>query len=621
MAADRASWEVLELGPFHLDLEDRQLRLGEETVPITPKSFDTLLVLARAGGKVVSREDLFTAVWPDTFIQDSTLTQNIYSLRKALESAGYREDPIETVPRRGYRLLLPVQGRRREGTSESASPSLTSGEASTQSLGLEHLRNLAVLPFRVLGQDEDSKFYGMGLADALITRLSRVSSLTIRPTSSILSQMDGEISALELGRKLQVDALLEGTLQTLGGHSRATVQLVDMETGTTLWAKRFDTETTDAFALQDFISEQTTQALELRIRGHVEREERRRPTQSPEAYEAYLRGRFFWNKRTGKDLRTAIQWFERAATLDPAYAHAHAGIADCNVLLPLYSTTSANDAFPAAIQAARRALSLDDRLADAHTSLAYAQCFYHWDWRSTEEGYRRALDLDPGYSTAYHWYSFFLAARGRHEESIRHAQKAREIDPLSLVINTDLGFVLYFARRFDDAIAQYRQTLELDPDFPYTWFALALAYLELGNLDKALAAAEHAVELTSTTNTAMMAVYGLVLAKGGATGQARSLLDELHRQNETETIPASRFALIHLGLGEKDGALDCLREACEEKSRFAVFLPVWPLFDPLRSDPQFASLLREQGLALPMEGQRGHTRPESDPPPASGGVR
>lgn len=572
---------------FRVDPAERLLLCDDQPVALTPKAFETLLALVERSGRVVSKEELLAAVWPETYVEEATLTQNVYTLRKALAAAGAGRRVIETVPRRGYRFT----GRVRQVGDPAAPPRPPAGSP------LRGARTLAVLPFHALGAGEEASLVGVGMADALITQLSNLRRLTVRPTSAVLRFTGTDRDPVKIGRRLGVEAVLEGTIQALGERRRVSVQLLDVRDGAPFWAERFDAAVTDPFALQDSISEQAVRALRLELTDPERSRLLGRHTEHPAAYDAYVRGRYFWNKRTGEDLERALAYFQRAVELDPLYARAHAGLADCHVVLPLYGSSTPEQVFPHGIKAARRALELDDSLAEAHTSLAYAHCFYEWDWTAAETAFRRALELNPGYANAHHWYGFFLSALDRRQEALAHGQRAQELDPLSLVITTDLGFVHYFARRFEEAVAQHRRALELDPEFPYARFALSLAYLELGRHEEAVVEARRAVELTAGANTAMQAALGHALARSGQEREARRILKELAAQSRREPVPASRPALIHAALGETDAALACLARACDERSRFILFLAVWPVFDPLRPEPAFQALLQRVGLS------------------------
>jgi DNA-binding winged helix-turn-helix (wHTH) protein/tetratricopeptide (TPR) repeat protein len=608
--------ERFRFGPFFLDRPNRMLLRDDEPVPLTPKAFETLLALVERASQVVTKDELLNLVWPDTFVEEATLTQNIYTLRKALGDDGDGA-MIETIPRRGYRFVAAVQTAK---IAAAALPSVTP---------------IAVLPFRTLGYHDHSELLALGMADALITRLSNLRRLAVRPTSAVMTFLGTTEDSLSLGRRLGVEAILEGTIQFAGTRLRATVQLISVEDGTFLWAEKFDSVFSDIFTVQDAISQQVAETFQLRLTQREERGLRQSPTGDAESYEAYLQGRYHWNKRSRDSLRRAIACFQRAADLDPTSARAFAGLADSYVLLPLYGDAAPMEVFPMAREAASRALGLNGELAEAHTSLAYTRFIHDWQWHEAEAGFLKALALNDHYATAHQWYGFFLAAQGRFQEALVHARRAQQLDPLSLPIGADLGFVLYFSRQFDRAIERFRHTLELDPEFAYGHFGLALAVLAQAEaaqdgsaqdggaqdgsaqdgsaqdgsaqdggaqtgidperVEIAVAAARRAVEL-SGRRTAMLAALGFALARAGREEEAEGVAQELRTLAQNQFVPASRLAMVYTGLGREEAALEQLAKAARERSRFMAFLGVWPVFDSLRGRPAFRQLLAEIGL-------------------------
>lgn len=571
---------ILDFDGFTVDLGSRVLLRGDRQVALTPKAFDTLAVLLERPGEVLPKEQLLERVWPDTFVEEGILTQNIYTLRKALQEAGGKRDYIETIPRRGYRFAGPIAER--ELAAEPARQGTSVG-------------SIAVLPFEPLTGNPDDAYLGLGLADALITRLSNLRRLTVRPTSAVRRYLGAARDPAVVARALQVDTVLDGTLQRSGDNLRITVQLVAAREAAPLWATKFDARTTDLFALEDSISQELAEELQLRLSRQERDRLSRSPTPDPEAYHAYLRGRYFWNRRTLEGLEKAIESFRQAIARDPDFALAHAGLADCYVLLPLYGAFAPREVFPEAIAAAERALSLDDSLAEAHTSLAYARFLYERRWEAAERGFGRAIDLNPGYPTAHQWYAFLLSALGRHEEAIFQARQARELDPLSLVINADFGMVLYFARQYAAAVEQFRRTLELDSSFAYAHFGLGHAWQQQDRLTEAVEEQRRAVDL-APGSPALKAALGQALAQAGRPEEARRLLAELEERSAREYVESSDFAFLWTALGEPDRALDRLEQACEERSRFVAFLATWPIYDPLRAHPRWPELLKKAGL-------------------------
>jgi DNA-binding winged helix-turn-helix (wHTH) protein/tetratricopeptide (TPR) repeat protein len=572
---------TLELDGFTVDLGSRLLLRGDRQVPLTPKAFDTLAALLERPGEVMSKEELIARVWPDTFVEEGILTQNIYTLRRALQEAGGERVYIETVPRRGYRFV---------GTlAERTAPAATREAAA--------ITSLAVLPFEPLTANPDDAYIGLGLADALITRLSNLRRITVRPTSAVRRYLGVARDPAEVGRALQADAVLDGTVQRSGDNLRITVQLIGVREGVTLWATKLDARSADLFALEDSLSRELADEMQLRLSQRERDRLTRGRIPDPEAYHAYLRGRYFWNRRTLEGLEKGIERFRQAISLDPDFALAHAGLADCYVLLPFFGAFAPRDVFPGAIAAAERALALDDSLAEAHTSLAYARFYFERRWDLAERGFQRAIDLNPGYPTAHQWYAFLLSALGRHGEAVARARQARDLDPLSLVINADLGMVLYFARDYAAAVEQLRATLELDPSFAYAHFGLGHALQQQGKLAEAVEELRRAVEL-APGNPVWQAALGQALAWAGRPDEARRIVGELEERADREYVESSDFAFLWTALGEPDRAIDRLERACDERSRFVALLATWPIYDPLRTHPRWPDLLRRAGLAV-----------------------
>jgi DNA-binding winged helix-turn-helix (wHTH) protein/tetratricopeptide (TPR) repeat protein len=569
---------IFEFDGFTVDFGNRLLLRDDRPVAVTPKAFETLAVLLEHPGEVVGKDELLKRVWPDTFVEDGILTQNIYTLRKALQEAGGERPYIETIPRRGYRFAGPVAER-------GLAP------ARSEETGIA---SLAVLPFEPLGGNTDDAYLGLGLADALITRLSNLRRIAVRPTSAVRRYLGVEREPAEVGRLLQVDAVLDGTIRRSGDSLRISVQLVSVRDDAPTWATQFDARTTDLFALEDSISQELAEELRLRLSRQERRRLNRSATRDPEAYDAYLRGRYFWNRRTFEGLSKGIESFQRAIERDPDFALAYAGEADCLVLLPLFGAVAPREVFPQAIAAAERALALDDSLAEAQTSLAYARFIYERRWEEAEQGFLRALELSPWYATARQWYAFLLAALGRHTEAIAQARQARELDPLSLVINADLGMVLGFARD-PAALEQFRRTLDLDPSFAYARFGLGITLQQHGRLDDAVGELGLASSM-APDSPAMQAALGQALARAGLVDEARQILALLEERATREPMEASLFAFLWIGLGDQERAIDALEQACDEGSRFVAFLATWSVYDPLRDHPRWPALLRRAGL-------------------------
>lgn len=459
IAQSETAQPCYEFGPFRLDATERLLLRDGEPILLPPKAFDTLLVLVANCGRILKKDDLMKAVWPETLVEENNLSQYVSALRKALGDDPNGHRYIETVPRLGFRFVARVieAGEARAGGFARA-PESARGEGAP-------VRSIAVLPFKYLGGAGGDEYLGLGIADAIITRLSNLRQIVVRPTSSVRKYAGTAQDPLVAGRELRVEAVLEGNIQRAGNRIRATVQLISVRHEAPLWAEKFDVEFRDIFTVEDATSEQVARALILKLT----REERellaKRYTADSEAYQLYLKGRYNWNKRSQGGLRTASSYFQQAIDKDPSYALAYAGLADCHNLHSYYGELPPRESFPKAKAASIKALEIDDGLAEAHTSLAFVRAWYDWDWPAAESEFQRALELNPNYATAHHWYALFLTAMERAGEALEEIQLAHEIDPLSLPINRDVGLVYHRARQCDRAIEQYLETIELDPRF------------------------------------------------------------------------------------------------------------------------------------------------------------
>jgi serine/threonine-protein kinase len=456
------------------------------------------------------------------------------------------------------------------------------------------LDSIAVLPFANESGDQDAEYLSDGISESLINNLSQLPNLRVIARSSAFRYRGPAADPLAAGRELGVQAVLTGRVVQRGDRLLINVELVDVRHNRQLWGERYDRRLTDLLTVQDEISREITDKLRLRLNGEEKRRLARRSTDNPEAYQAYLVGRYHWGRRTEDGLKKAIDSFEQARARDPTYALAYAGLADCYALLGDYGYLAPKDAFPKARAAAERALELDDDLVEAHTSLAFVKVQYDWDWPGAEREYRRALGLNPNYATAHQWYSEYLSAMGRPEEALREIRLAQELDPLSLIIHAVVGRALYFARRYDDAIAQCRTTLEMDPNFAVPHLFLGRAYVQQGRYEEGLA--EFQEYRRRSGGSAILAEIGHAQALAGRRDEARELLQELAQGPNPGYVPAGRIAYIPVGLGDKDGAFAWLEKAYDERSDTLVFLKVEPRYDSLRADPRFADLLRRVGL-------------------------
>lgn len=594
---------VFEFGSFVLNPPERLLLREGRPVEMPPKVFDLLLALVRARGHLLEKEELLRTVWEGSFVEEGNVNRQISTLRRILGDAAGAGGFIETVPKRGYRFIAPV----RQIQVEEAVPfSVTAFETPAAiHTSFDHLKDstvatprraIAVLPFKLTGSyEEDGEYLGVGLADALVTRLSNVRELIVRPTSAVARYSSHEQDILEAGRELRVSAVLDGRVQRAPGRVRVTVQLVSVEGGETLWAEKFDERWTDIFTLQDSISEQAAAALTVRLTREEREGLRKHGTESPEAFQAYLRGRSCWNRFLEEDLRKAVEFFQLAIEFDPTYALAHCGVADCYNFVGLHGVLHPSVAFSKAKAAALRALEIDDTLAEGHTPLGYVDFFYEWDWAGAEDAFRRAIRLNPSYATAHHLFSFMLSALGRHEEALAEVRKAREIDPLSHLINDAMGFCYWNARRFDLAEAQCRKTISRDPEFFMARYGLAMTCAHTGRHAEGIEEARVAARLSRDSPLAL-ATLGHACAVAGQAREAEELLERLTSMSRLGYVPPYYMATVCVGLGRADEALEFLERAFECRDGWLTWLGVEPRFDPLRTNTRFRDILGRIGL-------------------------
>ncbi len=631
---------LYEFGPFLVDRAERLLLRDGEVVPLTPRVFDVLALLLESRGHLLERDELLSAVWADSFVEEANLTVSISALRKALGDNNNGHKYIETVPKRGYRfvadvtvveeeqkdLISPEQLRphvvvgpeqasayQDESTVEvetqptdqlkrpakrrsTSHPAIACTIAiliviatgfwwkAKQDRAAAEIKSIAVLPFKVLGTGEHDEFLGLGMSDALITRLGSLNRITVRPESAVFKYIGVDPDPVALGRELNVDAVLEGCIQRVNGHIRITPRLVRVRAGELVWAETFDGETSEIFALQDAIAERTAIALALDLTENQRRLITKQYTRSLLASQAYDMGRYFWNKRTEDGLRKAIGYFEQAISKDPEYALAYSGLADAYLLLGGFCLVPPKEVFPKARAAAVTAVQLDETLAEAQTSLAYALMNSDWDWPGAERAFKRALDLNYNYATAHHWYSEYLAAMGRIDEALVEARFARDIDPRSLIINTNIGYDLYLARRYDEAIEVLRSTLEMDQNFGFAHIILGQAYGAKGQWLEAFAEWGASADLVT------------VYRKSGLRAYLRRFVEDNVEQSKHRYTSGCQIASLFAMLGDKEQAFKYLQKACEEGDANLLWLKVGP-YDSLRSDPRYAEMLRRIRLS------------------------
>jgi TolB-like protein/Tfp pilus assembly protein PilF len=574
---------VYRFGAFRLDPVRRLLTKGDEPVPLPSKAFDLLLVLVQHGGAALHKGELLRMVWPDARVEEGNLSQTVFVLRKVLGERPNEHRFVVTIPGFGYRFVMPVTWDR-AGGEEEPRPS-SDPRASVRGT----LPSLAVLPFASLGAAAGDEYIELGITDALITKLGSVRGVTVRPTTAVLKYHERRTDPLVAASELAVDVILNGTIQRSADRIRVGVHVISGHDGSMLWAGHFEEKLTDLFAVEDSIADQVARALTLTLTDDERQRLARRNTENTHAYHAFLKGRFFWNKRTEDGLRKGIAQFDDAITHDPDYALAYVGLADSYNLLCAYGALPPQEGFPRARRAAERALALDERLAEAHTSLAYATLHFYWDWPAAQREFLRALSLNANYATAHQWYGGYLAALGQFDESMAEIEQAHQIDPVSLMINADLGWLSFFARRHDRAIEHLRKTIDMDPNFSLAYWLLGLNQEQKGLLEDATTEFRKAVSLSQDIPFAL-ASLGHVLGRSGKRDEAVAALEDLRRLSARRYVSPHSIATVYVGLGQTNEAIEWLNRAADERSNWMIFLNVDPVFDPLRDEPRFKQI-------------------------------
>ncbi|HET6822669.1 MAG TPA: adenylate/guanylate cyclase domain-containing protein [Anaerolineales bacterium] len=456
---------------------------------------------------------------------------------------------------------------------------------------------IAVLPFVNISPDQVDEYFADGMTEELISSVSMISGLKVIARTSVMRYKRAHKPIAQIGRELNVGSILEGSVRKVGPKIRISVQLVETSKEVPSWAHKYDREVKDVFAIQSEIAQHVAEALKDHIFGGKHREEPRTTTFSTEAYISYLRGRQLWNKRTEEDLKKAVSFFEKAISLDGNYARAYVGLADTYAALALLEFMAPNEAYPRAKEAVKKALALNPGLAAAHTSLGLIKFQYDWDWKGAEDEFREAISTNFNYALAHHFYADYLKAMGRFEEALTEIEKARELDPLSLAINTGVGHVLYLSGQYGRAIEEYKRVVELDPSFMATHIWFGRPYLELGMFVEAINELEIAVNL-SGESTIALAMLGHGLASAGRSERALQILEKLKQRSKDQYIPSYWIAVIYNGFRDREQVITWLRKAFEERSSWLVWSNVEPRFAWLREDPEFAALMR--AMKFPM---------------------
>jgi len=628
----------LRFGVFEVDLRAGELRKHGVRLRLQEQPFQVLAMLLERPGETVTREELRNRLWTaETFVDfDHGVNKAVNRIRDALGDSATSPRFVETVARRGYRFLADVavvEGApvarpeiaagdlvplEDESVAPARAPSSPGGlrpwyllTIAGVTLALASIvvawalrsrapqpapiRSLAVLPLENLSADDAQEYFADGMTDELIATLGQIGALRVISRTSVMPYKRARKPLPQIARELNVDAVVEGTVLRSGGQVRITAQLIEARDDKHLWSKTYDGDLRDTLTLQNKVAESIAEQIRINLNAHEQAMLNHANVVDPQAYEAYLKGRYFWNKRTGDDFEKAVDYFNQAIQRDQNYAPAYSGLADTYALLGdwEYGVLAPREAFPRAKAAAVKALQLDNTLAEAHTSLAFCLDGFDWDLKSGDTEFRRGIELNPGYATAHHWYAWHLALLGRNNDAIAEMKKAQNLDPLSLIINADLAELLLIAHFTDDSIQQSRRTIEMDANFPLAHNQLALAYLQSGRHDEAISELQRAVRLSagSPTCTANLA---RAFAMSGRRNEAVRLLGDLKQRSRGSHSNASEIAVVYAALGDNDQAMTWLEKGYEARFNPGVLLR--PGFDPLRADPRFHDLERRVGL-------------------------
>lgn len=617
--AGRKSMQVktfYEFGPFRLASSPPVLLRDGNPLALTPKALELLVVLVRNSGNLVSKEELMKAAWPDTFVEEGNLTQNISLLRKAL-GADLEDRPyIETMSKRGYRFAASVrlveagsaaiagvparamQRRRRTALAISVLLLIAGGTLVYRRVAPRSspVQWIAVLPLENLSGDPAQDYLADGLTEALTGELAKIGSLRVISRTSAMRYKGARKPAPQIARELKVDSLVEGSAERFGDRVVVRVQLIRGSTDEHLWSESYDRHVRDVLLLQSEIA----LAIARQIRAGIQPEREARLSGRPvnrDAFEAYLRGRHAWNKRTPEAIKAAIAHFQAAIDADPVYAPAYAGLADCYNQLGtvIIGERSPSETRPLAVAAARKALEIDNQLAEAHAALAYAD-LYNWNWEQAEQGFKKAIELNPSYASAHLWFSHYLVARRRFNEALQEVNAARDLDPLSPIIATQVGWMFHHMGRLDEAIAQYRKVLQDNPDYVWALWQLGGAYMLESRYAEAVEALEKALA-PSGRNPVILGTLAEVYGRAGQRSKAEEFLAELNHLARRRYVSPTIFVFAYRGMGDDARAFEFLEKSYQERSNSLVYFGVSPGYEEIRSTPRGQQMLHRLGLA------------------------
>jgi TolB-like protein/DNA-binding winged helix-turn-helix (wHTH) protein/Flp pilus assembly protein TadD len=651
MSEDAQLRKRLRFGVYELDVRAGELRKNGLRIRLQEQPIRVLTMLVEHPGEVVTREELQKRVWPaDTYVDfDHGLNKAINKIRDALADSAESPRFVETVPRRGYRFLAEVKAVDASTVSGAAGAAEVGGQAvaaesaagpaavgsdlpgraesfvgAKQSSSVARwaipllalvavvaafgvwkfrsashsspvIRSLAVLPLESLSNDASQEYFADGMTDELISDLGQISALRVISRTSAMTYKNARKPLPQIARELNVDAVVEGTVLRSGDRVRITAQLVDASSDKHLWSQSYEGEVKDTLTLQSQVARAIADQIRINLNSQEQAALQNAKVVNPQAYESYLKGRYFWNKRTADGLRVALAYFNQAIDEDPKYAQAYSGLSDTYALLGdwQYAVMTPKEAMPKAKAAAMKAIELDGSLGEAHNSLAFCLDGFDWDLKGGEKEFLRALELNPGYATAHHWYAWHLSLMGRYPEAITEMKKAQNLDPLSLIIQADLAELLVIAHEYDQSIQESQKAIEMDANFAMAHNQLGQAYLQKRMNEPAVAQLKRAVQLSEDSPTCV-ANLARAFSASGNKDEATNLLAQLKKRSNASYSHGSEIATVYAALGDKDQAMIWLTKAYDERFNPGVLLR--PGFDPLRSDSRFQDIVRRVGL-------------------------
>ncbi len=577
---NHAQPHIYEFGDFRVDSSRRILFRDTDQIPLTPKVFDTLALLVANHGQVLDKKELMSAVWPDTAVEENNLNQHVSTLRRIFGETRGENRYIATIPGKGYCFTAEVR------TSRAASPE----EA------LTHFR-IGVLPFENLGGGSEREYLADGFTEETIATIGQIDPdhFSVIGRTSVMSYKRTTKTLADIGRELDATYLIESSLRTEGDRLRITSKLIRVRDQLQIWSASYDSEPSSLLTFQRELGTAIAEQVRLRLSPARLNALANRHTQNPEAYDLYLRGRFYWNQFTALTTRRAIEYFTRATAIDPDYALAWSGLADAFSSSPVTGDADPLTILPRARDSANNAVRSDPELAEAQTSLGFFQFWLGWDWHAAETAFRKAISVDPNYAFAHRMLGIVLSHLCQHDESIASIRRARELDPLSAMNRALSSQISFAAGDLPNAIHFAREAIVLDPEFWIGHFQLAQAYVHLQQNDQAMESLNQANRF-SAGNSKALSLRGYLLAKTGGTDEAKEILQTLDAVSRERFVPPYAQALIHLGLGQVDAALDSLDRASAAHDVHLAFLTVDPKWDSLRAEPRFTRMIERFGI-------------------------